>query len=64
MMSGLVEMEDENNYYIDLGRTNGILPKSEIIPGESLKMGSSIRVYISKIEETTNSPCSFNSFTF
>ena len=34
MMSGLVEMEDENNYYINLGKTQGLLPKSEIIPGE------------------------------
>ena len=50
MMSGLVEMEDENNYYINLGRTQGLLPKSEIIPGENIKMGSNIRVYISKVD--------------
>lgn len=50
MMSGTVEMEDENNYYIDLGRTQGLLPKSEIIPGEEIKMGSIIKVYISKVD--------------
>ncbi|MBR6690798.1 MAG: transcription termination/antitermination protein NusA [Bacilli bacterium] len=50
MMSGLVEMEDENNYYINLGRTQGLLPKSEIIPGEEIKMGSNIKVYISKVD--------------
>lgn len=33
-MIGLVAMEDQNNYYIDLGRTRGILPKKDIIPGE------------------------------
>ena len=50
MMVGTVEMEDENNYYIDLGRTQGLLPKSEMIPGETIKMGSSIKVYISKVD--------------
>lgn len=50
MMSGIVEMEDENNYYIDLGKTQGLLPKSEIIPGEEIKMGSNIKVYISKVD--------------
>ena len=50
MMSGTVEMEDENNYYIDLGKTQGLLPKSETIPGEEIKMGSIIKVYISKVD--------------
>ena len=50
MMSGLVEMEDENNYYINLGKTQGLLPKTEIIPGEEIKMGSNIKVYISKVD--------------
>ena len=50
MMSGIVEMEDENNYYINLGKAQGLLPKSEIIPGEQIKMGSNIKVYISKVD--------------
>ena len=50
MMSGIVEMEDENNYYINLGKTQGLLPKTEIIPGEQIKMGSNIKVYISKVD--------------
>ena len=56
IMVGNLAMEDSKNYYIDLGRTRGILPKTEIIPGEELKMGSSIRVYLSKIEATTKGP--------
>ena len=56
MVTGLVAMEDVRNYYIDLGRTQGILPKSEIIPGEKIKMGSNIKVYISKVESTTKGP--------
>lgn len=56
MVVGLVAMEDVRNYYIDLGRTQGILPKSEIIPGESIKMGSSIKVYITKVENNSKGP--------
>lgn len=56
MITGIVAMEDVRNYYIDLGRTQGILPKSETIPGETIKMGSSIKVYVSKVENTTKGP--------
>lgn len=56
MVTGLVAMEDVRNYYIDLGRTQGILPKSEIIPGEEIKMGSSIKVYITKVENNSKGP--------
>jgi len=56
MMVGILAMEDSKNYYVDLGRARGILPKSEMIPGEVVKMGSSIKVYISKIEATTKGP--------
>ena len=56
MVVGTVAMEDVRNYYIDLGRTQGILPKNEIIPGETIKMGSSIKVYISKVENNSKGP--------
>lgn len=56
LMVGLLAMEDNKNYYVDLGRTRGILPKSEMIPGETVKMGSSIKVYIEKIELTSKGP--------
>ena len=56
IMVGLLAMEDNKNYYIDLGRTRGILPKTEMIPGEEVKMGSSIKVYLQKIELTPKGP--------
>lgn len=56
MMIGFLAMEDARNYYVDLGRTRGILPKSEMIPGETVKMGTSVKVYITKVEATTKGP--------
>ncbi len=56
MLVGTLAMEDARNYYVELGHTRGILPKSEIIPGEELKMGASIRVYVTKVENNTKGP--------
>lgn len=56
LLVGNVSMEDERNYYIDFGRTQGILPKTEIIPGETIVMGSNIKVYVTKVENNTKGP--------
>ena len=52
LLLGTVALEDSDNYYIDLGRSNGVLPKKEIIPGETIEMGSSIKVYVTKIDNS------------
>ena len=50
LLAGTVALEDTDNYYIDLGRMNGILPKKDLIPGETIEMGSSIKVYVTKVD--------------
>ena len=50
LLVGTVALEDTDNYFIDLGRTNGILPKKDIIPGEKIEMGSQIKVYVTKVD--------------
>ena len=52
LLVGTVALEDTDNYFIDLGRTNGILPKKDIIPGEKIEMGSQIKVYVSKVDNS------------
>ena len=37
LLIGTVALEDTDNYFIDLGRTNGILPKKDCIPGEKIE---------------------------
>jgi len=53
LVVGIVSLEDEGNYYIDLGRTNGILPKSELIGNEKVEMGSSIKAYVTKVNSNS-----------
>lgn len=50
LMIGTVALEDTDNYFIDLGRSNGILPKKDLIPGEKIEMGSQLKVYVTKVD--------------
>lgn len=50
LVQGIAELEDEGNYYINLGRTNGILSKKELIGDEKIEMGSSVKAYVSKVD--------------
>ena len=50
LIIGTLSREDTKTYYVDLGKTFGLLPKDEIIPGEKLEMGSQIKAYVSKLE--------------
>ena len=50
LVVGTLSREDTKTYYVDLGKTFGLLPKDEIIPGEKLEMGSQIKAYVSKLE--------------
>lgn len=50
LVVGTLSREDSKTYYVDLGKTFGLLPKDEIIPGEKLEMGSQIKAYVSKLE--------------
>ena len=50
MVIGTLAREDASTYYVDLGKTFGLLPKKDIIPGEKLEMGSQIKAYVTKLE--------------
>lgn len=53
IVSGTVQRIEHGNVYIDLGRTNGILPREEQIPGEHFKQGERIRAYLYDMEEAS-----------
>jgi len=56
LIVGQLTMEDQRNYYVDLGKTQGILPKTEILPGEKLVMGTSVKVYVTKVDNNAKGP--------
>ena len=52
ILTGIVERVDTENVYVELGRTEGVLNKSEFIPGEEYRPGDHIKVYVLQVYRT------------
>lgn len=53
---GIVQRQDHRFYYIDLGKTEALLPVQEKMPTDHLKHRDRIKTYITKVERTTKGP--------
>lgn len=51
IVSGIVQRMERGALFIDLGRTTGVIPYEEQIPGERYRMGERIRAYLYNVEE-------------
>ena len=56
ILTGLVERIEGRNVFINLGKTEAILPVSEQIPSESYAVGDRIKCYIVEVKKTTKGP--------
>jgi len=52
IVMGTVQRIERGNIFVDLGRTTGILPFEEQIPGERYRQGERVRAYLYRVEET------------
>ncbi|MES2088289.1 MAG: transcription termination factor NusA [Patescibacteria group bacterium] len=52
IVTGTVQRLERGNIFVDMGRTTGILPFEEQIPGERYKQGERVRAYLYRVEET------------
>lgn len=52
IITGTVQRIERGNIFVDMGRTVGILPYEEQIPGERYKQGERVRAYLYAVEET------------
>lgn len=59
IVSGIIQRIEKNNIYVDLGKTVGVLAKSEQVKGEFYRPGQRMKFYILKIEKTTKGPLIF-----
>lgn len=55
ILTGIVERVEPKAAYVDLGRTEGVLEKEQMIPGEVLRDDDHIKVYILEVHRTTQS---------
>ncbi|WP_416201328.1 MAG: Transcription termination/antitermination protein NusA [Thermocaproicibacter melissae] len=59
VVSALVDQIDPRTGAATLiiGKSEAVLPKSEQVPGETLRVGDHIKVYIADVKETERGPC-------
>ncbi|MFA6408243.1 MAG: transcription termination factor NusA [Candidatus Paceibacterota bacterium] len=51
IVSGIVQRIERGAIFVDLGRTTGIIPYEEQIPGERYRMGERIQAYLYAVDE-------------
>ena len=51
IVGGIVQRVERGAIFVDLGRTTGIIPYEEQIPGERYRMGERIRAYLYAVDE-------------
>jgi len=56
IISGIIQRVEMRNIFLDLGKTLGVLPKEEQVPGEFYRPGQRLKVFILKVEETPKGP--------
>ena len=59
IVSGIVQRVEPRVVYFDIGKTSGILPKSEQVPGEFYRPGQRLKLYVLKAESTPKGPLIF-----
>lgn len=56
VLSGIIQRREGENILVDLGKTFGVLPLKEQIPGENYRQGQRMKFYVKKVEETPKGP--------
>ncbi|NLY76997.1 MAG: transcription termination/antitermination protein NusA [Tissierellia bacterium] len=56
IITGMVQRISKNNVYIDLGKTEGILPPTEQIEGEVYNQGDRLKLYVLEVKKTSKGP--------
>lgn len=56
IVTGIVQRSEHKNVFLDLGKTEAILPPSEQVPTETFRHGDRIKAYITEVKKTTKGP--------
>jgi len=59
IVSGIIQRVEGKTVYLDLGKTLGVLPMEEQVPGEFYRVSQRLKVYVLKVEETSKGPLVF-----
>ena len=56
IITGIARRVERGNLVIDLGKTDAVLPRNEIIPGEQFKPGDRVQAYLADVMLTAKGP--------
>ncbi len=56
LVSGMVQRREGPLVFVDLGKTNGLLPVAEQMPADHYRIGQRLRFYIMKVEDAARGP--------
>ncbi len=59
IISGIVQRVEARSVFLDIGKTLGVLPKNEQVPGEFYRPSQRLKAYILKVEKTPKGPLIF-----
>lgn len=56
IVSGVIMRKEKGVYYLNIGKTEAVLPFKESLPNENLKRGDSVKAIIEEVKITTKGP--------
>jgi N utilization substance protein A len=56
ILTGVIQRQDARNFYIELGKVDGVLPLTELLPQDQFKQGDYVKVYITKVDNMSKGP--------
>ena len=63
IVTGIVQRKNRGTMFVDIGRTEGILPYNEQVKGEDFQVNDRMKVYIMDVKDSTKGPQVFLSRT-
>lgn len=56
VLTAIVQRTEKNGVYVELGKTDGLIPLNEIIAGETYETNDRVKVYVLKVQRDTKGP--------
>ena len=56
LVTGLVQRKEKNNLYVDLGKTEAVLPATEQVMSEEYNLNDRLKCFILEVKKTTKGP--------
>jgi len=56
LVSGIVQRVDGRTVFFDVGKTLGVMPREEQVPGEFYRVGQRLRLFVMRVEDTSRGP--------